>query len=34
MPERDVVRLYRTFYAAAPAFRAESERSRWLTASS
>jgi len=25
MPERDVVRLYRTFYAGAPAFRAESE---------
>jgi sulfhydrogenase subunit delta len=25
MPERDVVRLYRTVYAAAPAFRAESE---------
>ena len=25
LPERDVVRLYRTFYAGAPAFRAESE---------
>jgi hypothetical protein len=25
MPDRDVVRLYRTFYAGAPAFRAESE---------
>jgi hypothetical protein len=25
MPDQDVVRLYRTFYAAAPAFRAESE---------
>ena len=25
MPERDVVRLHRTFYAGAPAFRAESE---------
>jgi sulfhydrogenase subunit delta len=25
LPERDVVRLYRTFYADAPAFRAESE---------
>ena len=25
MPERDVVRLFRTFNAAAPAFRAESE---------
>ena len=25
MPERDVVRLYRTFYSGAPAFRAESE---------
>jgi len=25
MPERDVVRLYRTFYAGAPAFRAQSE---------
>jgi hypothetical protein len=24
-PEQDVVRLYRTFYAGAPAFRAESE---------
>jgi coenzyme F420-reducing hydrogenase gamma subunit len=25
LPEQDVVRVYRTFYAAAPAFRAESE---------
>jgi sulfhydrogenase subunit delta len=25
LPERDVVRVYRTFYAGAPAFRAESE---------
>ncbi|HKE78972.1 MAG TPA: hypothetical protein VKB54_06675, partial [Solirubrobacteraceae bacterium] len=25
LPEQDVVRLYRTFYAGAPAFRAESE---------
>jgi sulfhydrogenase subunit delta len=28
LPERDVVRLYRTFYAGAPAFRAESEARR------
>ncbi len=27
MPERDVVRLYRTFYAGAPAFRSQSEAS-------
>jgi hypothetical protein len=25
LPEQDVVRLYRTFYAGAPAFRGESE---------